>query len=260
VIHVGKHIAMNNSNGSRSSIWQRLMQRPSKWMLLFTRKRANGNSEQLNTSSLPASPSGKLYRNIHECPLSVFIICLCDGDLSALIIEGKVSDQVLLDTWEIIYQDYSDAISSDTEQAAQGIVRKINLLEFRITKTLAIQTYLDLKHDDEYVELLRHIGAADTKYPDVPHLQQMWWKRINGRVKRWQVEVEAEKRKLALLNQSMPGAQGRATRETFQDFIVQIEKYVRFNINEKETSVGRFVAMVKDYQRYVIALSKQVKK
>lgn len=238
---------------------QSSMQKIIKWKWRSTRKVGSGNTEQSNTSVLPASPTGRCILSIHECPLYLFIRVLCDRDFRALIIEGEVSEDLLQNAWQTIYQDYSDAVCGEHEAALIQMIRKIALLDFKIKKTSAIVTYLAFRMEPEYVKLLMHIGATDSGYPDTPTLQKSWWTRIGGRVKRWEQEMELEDKRLRDLQLTQQGSGDQTTRETFQDLIIQIEKYVRFNINERETTVGRFVAMVKDYQRYILALSKNKK-
>jgi len=236
------------------------MLKKTKSKLASIKKGTNGSMEQSNISKTNIYPSGKWYQNIHECPLSVFIICLCDGILTSLIISGSVTENDLQEAWKNIHQDYSDSLISESDQAVIIIEKKIVLLERKIAKAYAIQTYLSFKWDEEMESDLLRMGAVDGRYPQNENLKESWWKRLTGRIKRWEVELEAERRRRYLLRKSTTGVAEKVTREVFQDFIVQIEKHVRFSIKESETTVGRFLAMVKDFQKHVISLSKSNKK
>lgn len=226
----------------------------------FIKREMNGGMAQSHTCNLKESPSGKWYQSIHDCPLSVFIACACDEVVSPLVISGKVSEDILQETWKAIYLDYSDALLSETEQAAIIMDKKIVILESRITRAYAIKTVLSFRWSEDMETEFLKLGVVDSRYPETVSAQESWWKRAVGRIKRWEVELDSEVRRRSQLIQSTSAATEKVTRESFQDFIVQVEKYLKFPIKESETTVARFMAMVKDYQRHIIALSKANKK
>ncbi|WP_315823004.1 hypothetical protein [Paraflavitalea speifideaquila] len=158
----------------------------------FTRRRGNGHSGQSNISNQSVSLFGKCIQSIHDCPLDRFETCLCDGDFTALILEGKPSKEKLAAIWATIYQDYADAVMGDTEVAITNYIRKISLLEFKITKTTAILELIATTEklgetvDPEMYSMLIHVGAADGRKPEGDTLEASWYKRIAGRIKRWQ--------------------------------------------------------------------------
>lgn len=248
VTHAAQHIATNSSSESKILRMRKSMrQRIRSWWGYITR-RGGGSSEQSRSSRRKASPSGKWFQGVHDCTLYAFRVCLCDNDLQALVIEGPVPEKELKKTWEVIFQDYADGVSGETEKTIAMMVKKIDLLQFRIKKTIAIQAYLSVMYDKEMVEFLKHIGAADSSYPIREKDREIWWRRVNGRVKRWITERDQEEKRLAALRKSLQDStfSNGPTHENFQEFIVQIEQYMKFHINEHETTVGRFVAMVKD--------------
>lgn len=173
-----------------------------------------------------------------------------------MVITGSVPESVLQEAWKSIYLDYSDVLISESEQAMVMIERKVRVLELRIAKAHAIKTYLTFIWSEQFETELIKLGVVDSRYPEGAAAQESWWKRAVGRIKRWEVELESEQKRLLQMHQSLTGASEKVTREVFQDFIVQIEKHVKYSIKEAETTVARFVAMVKDYQRHIAALSK----
>lgn len=239
---------------------QKPMLKKIKWKWLFTRKKGNGSMQLSLPSDQQEYHSGKWYQSIYECPLSVFIICICDGIVSPLLKSGKVPEQILQNAWQTIYLDYTDALISESEQAIIMMGRKIVLLEQKIAKAYAIHTVLSYRWSEEMETEFLRLGVVDSRYPSSLIDQVAWWKRAMGRIKRWEIEMGQEMKRKEQLLQSTSSATEKVTRDSFQDFIVQMEVYLKFSINETETTVARFISIVKGYQRHLIALSKANKK
>lgn len=256
MIHAEQHTITNSSLKSRTGTRQRSTpwRRACQW--LFTRRRENGNTGPYNSSNRKVSPSGKWYQDIHNCPLYNFRIALCDENLQALVIEGQVSEDDLKSSWDNMYVAFLDGISGEADMATAAIMRKVDLLQFRISKAISITRYLGYYFDQKMIDLLIKIGAADAVFPQEVKAQEVWWRRLNGRINRWIQEKEQEEKKL--LDLVGTRAEGKTTHESFQSYIVQVERYMKFGINDRETTVGRFMAMVADYQRYIAQSQKKL--
>ena len=55
----------------------------------------------------------KLYENCNQLMLDRFIQIIVEGDLRLLIIEGDPSNEILKETWEYIYAEYTSLINDD---------------------------------------------------------------------------------------------------------------------------------------------------
>src|SRR5690606_32938883 len=53
-------------------------------------------------------PRSNLYRSCSTLSMELFLQCLCDGNLKALIIEGGATDEELQEAWLIILSEYHE--------------------------------------------------------------------------------------------------------------------------------------------------------
>jgi hypothetical protein len=188
--------------------------------------------------------------------LDKFISCKCDRDLAVLIVEGNPPDDILRYTWDDIYEAYTDGIADEKRKAYIRSVKEAAILEFKIQKVVAIQTYLSYAWNEEIANILKELGAADTKCPTGLTLRESWFKRVNGRVKRWALMLQEKRQSLEAM-QKESGEAIKIDREYFDELIYCLEKRAQFHIDEKATTLARFITMVKDYQRYITQLQRK---
>lgn len=212
------------------------------------------NQENKSTLSIPNT------RRIstHTVTLDQFITCLCDEDYS--ILSGELSREELQMVWFEIYQDYVDAICSHSEKQKIRLHYSTQILEKKIHLYNSCHMYLYVQQelnediDPKIKEILRYIGAVNGDSINI--------KKIEGLIKMWQIELKQAEQKLDKLNKELynAGTQGKTTRDSFQDFIVAIEIYVKYPISGAKTTMDRFLAMIKNYFRYCAAQEEQLAK
>lgn len=229
---------------------------------LFSRILSRDGLLQLwSKPSKTGSLSGRYFRSIDEMPLCVFIEIIVTNDLSKMIIEGSVSDEVLLPVWSEILEQYLDVTFSEEDKHLVQLIFTHTLLEFNITKATAIQMYLQYRYDEDLVAIMQRIGAADTGYPKDGNInsRRVWHKRVTARIKRWKVqqsEIEAEIGRLSNKDEAkMP----KITKAYFDDILVQLSRHFKYHVDETTVSVGRFLSMLRDYKNHLLTLQKQIK-
>lgn len=117
---------MNNSTPLNEQLRQKRSGNRRLWP--FTRKRANGPTATPSTSSEAVKSSGTWYHSIYETPMSVFIRCQLQSDVTALIIEGPVLPRDLLDAWSQLVSAYHEAIGNTETIRRFFLYKEIGLL------------------------------------------------------------------------------------------------------------------------------------
>jgi len=184
---------------------------------------------------------------------------LCDDRLEVL--SKDLPHDELKKKWLDIYQEYVDTVCFQSEKDRLQVIANIQLLQFRITKATAIHKYLTIQE-----EAGREFdpGIIDTlKYMGVYSGTTLHLKKLVGQIKQLSMDLQREEKAFSESEKRIQKAGTTVTktsRESFQDFIVQIEEYVKFPIKESETSVARFMAMVKKYLAHCAYMEKEYAK
>lgn len=235
------------------------MRKRTKYRLPFTK--SQGKDTSLSGTTLqPASQSFKLYHSIHEMPLAKLITCVCDDDLSALVIEGHPTAEDLLTAWETINAEFLDSMKDDNMQYVDKLTKDYNLL---ITKynviTLLIEAVKYIPVDYLIDELKRWYELPAALNPkDKPGFKRDL-AVIASRNQRWFNDALQLKKQITQL-QPAPQDNGKITRAWFDQHIVALSRYSKYHINKNETTVSEFVIMLKDMKAAAAALENQFSK
>jgi len=199
------------------------------------------------TTLPPASPSCKLYRSIHQLPLVNFITCICDNDLTALICEGTATVEQLATAWEMIYNEYLDAIKDEnSEYIDKLLTRDYNLLHTKYNVIKLLVAALAYAPVDYLIEQLKSWYGLPVV---LDRKDKAGFKKalalIGARNQRWLNDALQIKQQIIHL---LPEQQNdvKITRTWFDEHIVALSKFSKYHINKNETTVSEFVIMVKD--------------
>lgn len=223
------------------------MRKKTKYLTRYTKNQDRDISTSA-TTLLQASLSCKLYRSIHNLPLAKFITCICDEDLTALIIEGNATDKELHAAWESLYAEYVDALKDDNLQYIDKLTKDYNLL---ITKCNVVSLLISAAN---YVPVDYLITELKRWY-ELPIMldpkDKIGFKKdlalINARNMRWFNDALQIKKQIEQL-QPVQNDNVKIDRMWFDQQIVALSRYSKYHINKNETTVSEFVVMIKDLQ------------
>lgn len=136
-------------------------------------------------------PSGKLYTSCSKLPLTLFLDCLFDGDLTVLIISGKATDEQLKHAWGLIFTEYCGLMQSDTYNQIFELTKDINILNAKIALIDQACIILEI-HDQqpEIIKILKELGLHIGKKVNVSTLRSLA-KRFFGELKVKEQDYEA---------------------------------------------------------------------
>lgn len=235
------------------------MRKKTKQQSRYTKNQARDTSTSA-TTSLQAFPSFKLYRSIHQLPLVKFITCVCDNDLSVLAIEGNPSHEELNAAWELVYNEYIDALKNDDMQYIDKLTKDYNLLITRYNVILLLIGAVQYAPVDYLIdELKRWYELPVTLNPK----DKAGFKRdlavITARNQRWFSDALQIKRQIDQLEPDQKD-NVKITRTWFDEQIVALSRFSKYHINKNETTVSEFVIMVKDLKAAASTLENQFSK
>lgn len=84
--------------------------------------------------SVTVSATPKLYRSIHDLPLTIFIDCQCEQKYDGLILQGNPTESELSETWADLLQQYAELIGGKDVMVKVDDTRKLLRSECRLTR------------------------------------------------------------------------------------------------------------------------------
>ena len=226
----------------------------------FTKNSRNGNSSALTSPSPITSPAGRIYTTTSSLPLNKFIVCLCDNDLSQLIIEGNPPQGELVAAWYNLYEEFLDAMQDKEGVHKIRLLETINKLQLRHDLIVLCVSRLRVAFNEEVLNTLRgliHVsGSFDTNDSEAYYRNLQV---IENRLGTIRLQIEEKKAEYAVLtNKDEEGS--KPTRKNFDSLIAQVERFTHFHIDEEKTTVSRFcqhyVAMKEISEAHAASLKK----
>ena len=200
-----------------------------------------------------ASTLSNTYHSIHDTTLDKFIACICDHNYSVLNLPGeKNSDAILRAAWDNIYSEYIDCVK-DTEQIyISKLSKDINVLTTKLNLIALVVERLSIKHDADIVAELRKVISVPGDFN--PANRDAYKKDLERVVSLSKTLYMQREEKRAEMSRLMPmEGTGKIDHSHFDALIVQISKYMKFQINRRQIFVGEFVAMMIDLRGAVKA-------
>lgn len=202
-----------------------------------------------------ASRPLSLYRGCSTLPMEVFVQCLCDENLGALVIEGRATIEQLHHAWIMILAEYYELkgdvdgqqwlLSRDVMRLQNHLMLLDYCVEFLKTRwsdSIAGSinklgyTFRPASKEDYSDELNRVVQKSKTKYI---HLQQM--------IKELEVQVKKVEGK-------------KPTRDYFDTILINIEEMQKVSYSLDTLVVQKFVLLEKKYWHQVELLKARAAK
>lgn len=101
-----------------------------------------------------AEKQAKLYKGIADLPFTVFLRCLLDSDLSALVVEGYPTAEEVNECWLHIVSEYTQAIQDTRFTDTVRKAARIELINSRITVVEGVIKILEQRPPQDIVDQL----------------------------------------------------------------------------------------------------------
>lgn len=208
-----------------------------------------------------------IYRSLETLPLDRFIVCVCDGDLSALIIKPDPDQEIpallLLEAWNDIFLDYLDASRDNTSRYRQNMETKVAIYSAQLDQIGVCLMGLQVVIRPEFVEPLQRMEVTDYDCAALDQLFQTskkdYFAELNL-IKSRSVEKKIDKELLEielveLAKSEEMQEKKRADRLTFVNILSRISTYKNVAvIHSSQLSTLEFCAMFNEYLDHINAL------
>lgn len=187
----------------------------------------------------------KIETSIYKLTVDKFITCMCDGDLSPLIIEGEPTQEQLQNAWAVIYDAYVEGISDKEQLHIFRLSKEIKLLETRITKVNFILEILAFRYDESLAaELIKEVGLmAFDKSSDETYKKSISLAATKS--KRLVLELNTKCKELEQIAINTPTG-SPIDRKYFDELLNRCSQYMNAYLKPAELTVSRLIDIVKD--------------
>jgi hypothetical protein len=186
-----------------------------------------------------------LIDNIERLSLARFIDCVCDSNLSVLVLKGEPSEVDLLECWANLYSQYLDVLGDAELLYIYTLQKEVELINFRITVAEAIVPILEVFHVEQLVQSLKdhHFNVKNLKMGHSGYQHNL--RQVLSKVAHLRLRLKEKENELTAYykDQSMD----TVSRSFFNTQISRIGKFQGYPINKKTTMVPEYIAHLKEY-------------
>lgn len=177
--------------------------------------------------------------SINTLPLINFINCLCDNDLSFIVISGNPSIETLQRAWGVIYEQFLDGMKDREGIRRLRLMGKINHLNFIYELVHLCVRFLEQAYDREILDILRrHIAIVGEFNPEDVAQYFKDLQNLLTRAQSIKAQILDKTAEYAALG-GKPGQ--KATTEQFNRFIAQVSIYTKFHIDKRVVTIAEFI-------------------
>lgn len=232
----------------------------------FTKKTENGSLSQQTKLSNQESNSRKLYHTITDLPLSIYITCVVDHDLSGLVISGQFEDSEIQQAWNDIQSEYADIVGDQDMKKylasykkycfyevtiAQGellltMIPRIILHGIQIGKDFHLYGHVqEARHT--YVEKFNRIFSSSLIFTDETFEADIESGRAYLKGLSLRMDIEAEK--LKKLESAAMADKKPVTRQYFYDTLITLSDHSKVKLDDSMTAY-EFAQRIKRFEDY----------
>lgn len=201
----------------------------------------------------------KLYQNIYELPLRVFISCLIDKKYELLVIEGGYNEEQAMKAWTNLISEYSNAINpTESKIKIETILNAVNI-EGRlgvIENTIELLTSCGDVVKESVYPMLFKFGYP---LPRLPYSLENLTKVLKIFIGHYKLESH----KYSILkNQTTDESENKEeySWDSFQSILTTISLTMKMPpIDIQQITTGQFCTYVSQFNNYVKQQQKQAK-
>jgi len=204
---------------------------------------------------LKRKKQSNLYRHCFDTPLSVFIEVLITGDLNLLIKSGKPSSLEISNAWENLFSEYCELVRAPRYVQVLNLSKEIGALTSKLLTIRACLSILAYRHSAKAVYILESFGyKANWSREDMNQLAKEL-ESISTRSKSIEIALAQKKAEYdKLINE---GSKNELTREKFASVLLDLSKFMGFQVKAEQVTVLEYTAMLKKYEQWVDAMTKE---
>lgn len=198
----------------------------------------------------------ELHKSCETLPLSRFITCICDNDLSALIISGKHNVAELQNAWIDIYSEFVDLTETADKKAMFRLFQNILELKIKHLRVSRMVQYMAVQWDEDFVNELRGMNFRYKYDTSRPNEYSKDLNMIMTRIKSWLIEIALLEDEYNAYEEKNKGEQPK--RIYFIQSLVRLAKWQGGGrIDPDKTTVAEYCMIKNDYHNYYDVVNKE---
>lgn len=196
---------------------------------------------------ITASHQFVLYRTCAELSMDKFLTCLCDEDLTALIISGNATENRLREQWAMILEEYFE-LKGDTVNSVETLKLQKDISRFRNHLYLVdvFVNFLKFRYSDVIADCVRKLG-----YPFNPksHEPENYRNDLQVVVNKSKTKYIQLQQSIDLLKKALEKIKdNKPTRQEFEKSLILIEEVQKVTYSMETLTVSKFLSLEKIVQ------------
>lgn len=190
-----------------------------------------------------------LYHTCSECPLSVFIKCLVDSDIYALVISGTPTVEDISEAWANLFSEYLDLNNDNEAVYILNLQKDICILQNKIDIVEALLFSLTAVYDKRLVAILEDYDIFIDL--ETPQTEKEYLEAINiADIRLAPVRLNLETKNKEL-NEYKAGKDAQTIdAQYFQRMLVRLSKHQGYKIIAEQTTVAEFILLTEEFFEY----------
>lgn len=193
-------------------------------------------------------PRCNLYRHISRLPMEKFIDCVCDNDLTGLIIDGAPTDEQLREAWVMILSQYYE-MKGGVEDEQWRLSVDVQRLQNHLAIVDRCVTFLKLKYSESIATSLNKLG-----YPFKPKDTDptKYGGALNSVVQKSKTKYIQLKQMIKQLDSMIKEIKNeKPKREDFEKVLNELEEMQGATYDFSLLTVQRYLLLEKKYLRKI---------
>lgn len=199
----------------------------------------------------------KLYKNCNQLMLDRFIQIIVEGDLRLLIIEGEPSNEILKETWEYIYAEYTSLINEDNSTEIYKAIRDINMWKMKFQR---IEMFISLLSQRPYPLLiieLKKMGYNYTFNHNDIYSYKADLKAVYNTAKTLLIQISNREKDLERL-QKQDSQNKQKPIDQFDMMLISLSEHYKYEVQPHHLTVARFAKMMNRVKEYAKKLEDNI--
>ena len=201
----------------------------------------------------------KLYKNCNQLMLDRFIQIIVEGDLRLLIIEGEPSNEILQETWQYIYAEYTSLINDDNSTEIYKAIRDINMWKMKFQR---IEMFVSLLSQRPYPLLIIELKKMGYNYTFNHNDIQSYKADLNAvynTAKTLLIQISNREKDLEYLQKK--DSQSKTKEKPIDQFdmmLISLSEHYKYEVQPHHLTVARFAKMMNRVKEYAKKLEDNI--
>jgi len=194
----------------------------------------------------------KLLSRCSEVTMSKFIACICDNDLSQLIITGELSPLELAEAWASLFYEYCDLAEATETKYRAMLISEIRFSKMKATVCQGWLALLSVCYFKEAADALKIMGFEDFELnPENEEQYREDIMHITGEINLLRMQIKIKEAEFSAILESQSTTSDKIDRKYFSTIFFRINNYAKREAVNGLTTVEDYCTALRDYEAYI---------